>query len=51
MPWDIKQVKGGFKVVTKATGKTHSKKPLTHHMALSQMRAMYVNEPEAKKKG
>lgn len=46
MPYKIKKVKGGEKVVTKSgphKGRVHSKRPLTHDEALAQLRAMYAN--------
>jgi hypothetical protein len=44
MPYLIAKVPGGFKVITKATGETHSKKPLTKKVAEAQRRAIYASE-------
>lgn len=44
MPYDVKKVKGGYKVVNKETGKTYSKKPQSKATAEAQRRAMYANE-------
>ena len=44
MPYNLKKTGKGYKVVTKATGKTHSKKPLSKAKASAQMRALYANE-------
>lgn len=49
MPYAIRKGPHGFKVVTKATGKAHSKKPMSKGKARAQMRAMYANTPEARK--
>ena len=47
MPYKLVKTGGGYKVKTK-TGKkrTHSKKPLSHAMAVRQLRALYVNTKE-----
>lgn len=43
MPFDIKPVKGGFYVITKPTGRKHSKKPLPKARAVKQLRALYLH--------
>lgn len=50
MPYKIVKVKGGEKVVSKDTGKVHSQKPLSHAKAIAQLRALYANVKDAKKK-
>lgn len=50
MPYQIKQVSGGFKVQKKGTSKTFSKKALTKAKALAQMRAIILSEARQKKK-
>lgn len=47
MPYKLQSTGGGYKVVTKATGKAHSKKPLSKERAKAQMRAIYANTNEA----
>jgi hypothetical protein len=44
MPYKLVKSGSGYKVKTK-TGKkrTHSKKPLSHAMAVRQLRALYAN--------
>jgi hypothetical protein len=37
MPWHITKVKGGFKVITDATGKPHSNKAMSKEEALAQL--------------
>lgn len=44
MPYKIKKVKGGYKVCKKHGDKCFSKKALPKGRAVSQMRALYVNE-------
>lgn len=45
MPYKLQKSKGGgYKVVTKATGKAHSNKEMSRAMAVRQMRALYANE-------
>lgn len=45
MPWKLEPAgKGKYFVVTEATGRKHSKKPLARAMALRQMKALYVSE-------
>lgn len=44
MPYSLRKRGGGYVVVTKATGRTHSKKPLSRARAMAQMRALYANE-------
>lgn len=44
MPYDLKKVNGGYKVVTtsgKNKGREHSKKPLSLTKAEKQMKALY----------
>jgi hypothetical protein len=41
MPYDLKKAKGGYYVVTEASGKKHSNKPLSKDMAERQMKALY----------
>jgi hypothetical protein len=43
MPWVIKKEGTGYVVVTKETGKKHSKKPMTKAMALKQLAALQIN--------
>ena len=52
MPYKVKKVAGGYKVVTETTGKAHSKKALPKQKAVAQMRALYANtkEPGLKRK-
>lgn len=50
MPYELKKVSGGYKVVSKDTGKPHSDKPMSKAMATKQMRALYRNVPDARKK-
>ena len=44
MPYKVSKSGKGYKVVTKATGRAHSKKPLSKKKAQAQMRALYANE-------
>ena len=44
MPWTLEKSGAGYYVVTKGTGRKHSKKPLPKERALAQMRALYANE-------
>lgn len=44
MPWKIVKDKGGYQVVTKATGRTHSHKPMSKAKAKAQLRALYASE-------
>jgi len=51
MPYRLEQAPGahdGYYVETEATGRRHSKKPLSKHMATRQMRALYTHAPDAK---
>lgn len=48
MPYKLVKVKGGYKV--KGPSGTKSNKPLTKAAATRQMRALYANEPKARKK-
>lgn len=43
MPYELKQEKGGWRVFTKGTTKSHSNKPLSRAKAGAQMRALYAN--------
>lgn len=43
MPYNLQKSGGGYKVVSKDTGKTHSNKPLSKGKAKAQMRALYAN--------
>ncbi len=43
MPYELKKSGSGYQVVSKDTGKTHSKKPLSKSTASAQMRALYAN--------
>lgn len=47
MPYDLIKTKGGYKVRSKDTGKTHSNKPLPKSRAKAQMRALYANVKDA----
>lgn len=49
MPYKLAKVKGGYKV--KGPTGFKSKKPLSKSEATSQLRALYANVPDAKKKG
>ncbi len=40
MPWALKRVGKGYKVITIATGKAHSKKPQSKKKALAQLRVL-----------
>jgi hypothetical protein len=44
MPWKLEKSGAGYFVVTKDTGRRHSKMPLPKQRALAQMRALYANE-------
>lgn len=50
MPYHIAKVSGGYKVVTTATGKEHSKAPLSREMALRQLGALMSNARPSEKK-
>jgi hypothetical protein len=41
--YSIKKVKGGYLVITTATGKPHSSHPLTKKMAEKQLLALRIN--------
>lgn len=43
MPFEIRKVKGGWKVVSADTGKAHSKKPLSKKNAEAQRSAIVTN--------
>ncbi len=49
MPYEVRKFGSGYKVVSKDTGKVHSKKPMSKADAQAQMRAMYANVPDARK--
>ena len=45
MPWKLKKVDGGFKVVKKDGGEgTYSKHPQSKAKATAQLRALYASE-------
>jgi hypothetical protein len=44
MPWSLQKSGRGYYVVTKGTGRKHSKRPLSLKRAKAQMRALYANE-------
>ena len=48
MPYKLQKVKGGYKVVSKNTGRTHSRKPMTKAKATAQLRALYANVRDAR---
>jgi hypothetical protein len=48
VPYRMRKVKGGYKV--KGPSGFKSKKPLAKKKAAAQMRALYANEPKARKK-
>ena len=50
MPYQVKKVKGGYKVAKKSDGKTFSKKPLTKSKAKKLMAAIGISEAKAKQK-
>jgi len=49
MPYEIQASPGGrgYFVITKDTGRRHSKKPLTKSIAARQMAALYVRAPDS----
>lgn len=49
MPYKLKEVPGGWVVVTEGTGRHHSLHPLSKEMAKKQMAALYVHVKDAKK--
>jgi hypothetical protein len=49
MPYSLRKVQGGYKVYGPNGPK--SQKPLPKARAEAQLRALYANEPKAKKKG
>ena len=49
MPYELEPVSGGYYVETKATGKRHSKEPLSKETATKQMRALYAAEHNSHK--
>ena len=42
MPYKLRKSGSGYQVVSKDTGKTHSKKPIPKSRAAAQMRALYM---------
>jgi hypothetical protein len=48
MPWKVQKSGKGYVVVTKGTGRKHSKKPLSKARAQAQMRALYAQEKKGK---
>lgn len=44
MPYELRKVKGGWKVGKKGSSKTYSKKAMTKEKAKAQMSALYANE-------
>lgn len=50
MPYKVRKVGKGYKVVTKATGVTHSKKSMSKAKAKRQAAAIYANTKEGKSK-
>ncbi len=42
MPWHLQKVKGGYKVVTDATGKAHSDKALSKKAAMGQLAVLNI---------
>lgn len=51
MPYKVQKFGSGYKVVSTDTGKVHSNKPMSKEKAQAQMRAMYANVSDARKKG
>ena len=51
MPYKlVKTATGGFRVENAETGKTFSKSPQTRTEALAQMRALYANAPDTRRR-
>lgn len=44
MPYKLEKSKRGYFVITKASRKRHSRRPLPKSRALAQMRALYAAE-------
>jgi hypothetical protein len=44
VPWRLQKLGNGYVVATKATGRTHSKHPMSKAKAQAQMRALYASE-------
>lgn len=44
MPYSLQKSGRGYYVITKASGRRHSKRPLSLKRAKAQMRALYANE-------
>jgi hypothetical protein len=44
VPWELKKSGGGWFVVTKGTGRRHSRKPLSRERAVAQLRALNASE-------
>ena len=49
MPYRMQKSGKGYTVVTRGTGKKHSKKPMSKVKAMMQMRAMYANMKKGEK--
>ena len=47
MPYELREMGGGWKVCKKGTDRCYSHDPLTREDALKQMAALYANEPGA----
>ena len=50
MPYEVKPVRGGFKVYKEGTRRVFSREPLTRETAIKQMRALYASDAREKKK-
>lgn len=50
MPYEMSPSGRGYFVITKGTGRRHSKKVLPRETAVRQMRALYANVADADKK-
>lgn len=48
MPYSVQRRGRGYKVVTKESGREHSKRPLSYEQAHRQLRALYANVPDAR---
>lgn len=47
MPYEIRKVRGGYKVGHKGQAKTYSNKPQSKGQAKRQLRALYANTKDA----